>query len=291
MNETIRQLREQLRSVEALHASQTLDDAAYRHAVASLERKLVDAVVAGPDAAADATGATGAQRVSLGRVAALMLAAAIAGGAIHHLASRPATADPVRAREVAGVSRDLLASLEDFTGRKAGTGGASGAPHPMGSEQIAAMVEGLSKRLARQPDDADGWQMLARSYGVLGRGDDALAAYRKAVALRGDDAVLLADYADALALAQDRRIEGEPLEIAKKALALDPNQPKALSLVATADFDRGDYEKAATLWDTLLRTAPADSPLREPAKASMALARERATAPVAGVAGGSSLQR
>ncbi len=44
---------------------------------------------------------------------------------------------------------------------------------------IAGMVERLRARLARNPGDAEGWAMLARSYEVLGRPADALAALRR----------------------------------------------------------------------------------------------------------------
>ena len=52
------------------------------------------------------------------------------------------------------------------------------------------MVERLAQRLKDQPQDAEGWAMLARSYSVLGRHPEALQAYEKALALRKDDANL-----------------------------------------------------------------------------------------------------
>src|SRR5258708_4959635 len=73
---------------------------------------------------------------------------------------------------------------------------ASGA-NPM--QQIAAMVDRLAERMKQNPDDGEGWMMLARSYTVLGRFDDALPAYRRAVELQPKNARLIADYADAVA--------------------------------------------------------------------------------------------
>ena len=270
MDESVQALREQLRSVKALHQSGVLDDAALGKASAGLERKLLDAVLEAP-AASPGTG----RRISNPAIAVAMLVAALAGAGIYHWQAGPPSA-VASASRVGGMSPDLLASLQDFTGLKPGAAPGTQAPHAMGNDQIAAMVDGLARRLERQPDDAEGWQMLARSYAVLGRSADALPAFRKAVELRGDDPILLADYADTLAVGQDRRIEGEPLQIAKKALEIDPNQPKALSLVATAAFNRGEFGKAAELWDNLVRTAPADNALREPAQRALAEARERA---------------
>ena len=59
-----------------------------------------------------------------------------------------------------------------------------GLPHGGDDEAaVAAMVTRLAQRLQEQPDDAEGWMMLARSYEVLERHEAAAAAYRKARAL------------------------------------------------------------------------------------------------------------
>lgn len=60
------------------------------------------------------------------------------------------------------------------------------------------MVERLEARLAVAPDDGQGWKRLARSYGVLQRPADALAAYRQAARLLPDDGEILTAYADML---------------------------------------------------------------------------------------------
>jgi len=55
---------------------------------------------------------------------------------------------------------------------------------------VASMLEGLAARLEKEPDDADGWILLARSYQHIGQRDDAIAAYEKAQALGKSDANL-----------------------------------------------------------------------------------------------------
>jgi cytochrome c-type biogenesis protein CcmH len=75
--------------------------------------------------------------------------------------------------------------------------------------------------------------MLARTYYALQRNDDAVKAFDRAVALRPDDAGLLADYADALAATQGG-ITGKPLALVERALKADPTQWKALALAGTA---------------------------------------------------------
>jgi cytochrome c-type biogenesis protein CcmH len=94
---------------------------------------------------------------------------------------------------------------------------------------------------------------------VLGRFPEAAAAYEKAVALLPADAQLLADYADALAMSQGQKLEGQPLEIIKRALKTDPANLKALALAGTAAFERKDYPGAVGYWEKVVQAAPADS--------------------------------
>lgn len=75
------------------------------------------------------------------------------------------------------------------------------APHTTNVGDIDTMAEKLAARLQTQPDDAQGWAILARSYDVMGKMPDALMAYKRASALLPGDQVLLADYAKAVAKA------------------------------------------------------------------------------------------
>lgn len=143
-------------------------------------------------------------------------------------------------------------------------------------QQIAAMVDRLAERLKAQPNDAEGWKKLARSYTVLGRPADALEAYRKAAQLKPDDAGLLADLAVALANANQRRFDGEPTELIARALRLDPNHPKILAIAGAVAFDRKDYRNAVRHWEQLAKVEPADSPLAPQIRQSIAQARELA---------------
>src|SRR4051794_18529912 len=55
---------------------------------------------------------------------------------------------------------------------------------------IESMVARLASRLEQQPDDAEGWTRLGRSYMVLGQPAKARDAYSRAASLRPDDAAL-----------------------------------------------------------------------------------------------------
>lgn len=130
----------------------------------------------------------------------------------------------------------------------------SAAPHAgkVSPEQVEAMVAKLAARLEQAPEDADGWALLGRSYMTMQRYDQAAKAYERATSLIKNNADLYADYADALAMAQGRRIDGKPLKLVEEALRVDPNHWKALAIAGSAAFERKDYKAAIGYWEKLL---------------------------------------
>ena len=133
------------------------------------------------------------------------------------------------------------------------------AAHEMSDSQVNALVETLAQRLKTRPDDAEGWTLLARSYQALARFPEAADAYARVTALVPNDAGLLADYADVLAMTQRRRLEGKPAELAARALSIDPNNRKALALSATAAMEVKDFDRATALWKRLRAQFPEGS--------------------------------
>ncbi|BAN36532.1 hypothetical protein SCD_n02732 [Sulfuricella denitrificans skB26] len=128
-----------------------------------------------------------------------------------------------------------------------------------GQHDAAPMIAALEAKLKEKPDDAAGWYMLARSYASIGKFDESAQAFEKAVALFPDDARLLADYADALAMAQGRSLQGKPLELINKALKLNPNEEKTLNLAASAAYQNKDFAQAAAYWRRLLKLIPPEA--------------------------------
>ena len=105
-----------------------------------------------------------------------------------------------------------------------------GSAHALGDEQIDAMIDRLAVRLESGGRDADSWAMLARSQAVRDRHAKAVSAFRKAIEGRPQDARLLVDFADALAMTQGGRIDGEPIKLIEAALKIDPDNVKGLAL-------------------------------------------------------------
>lgn len=138
--------------------------------------------------------------------------------------------------------------------------GASTQPGDMRSQQqMEENVNKLAQRLQQNPNDAQGWLMLGRSYMILERFSDAVNAYGRAIALNDKDAGVWADYAEALALANNRQLAGKPTEALARALQLDPQNQKALDLAGSAAYQAGDYKKAMEYWQKLLQLLPPGS--------------------------------
>ena len=134
-----------------------------------------------------------------------------------------------------------------------------GTPAAVTAEQIDDMVGRLAARLREDPEDAEGWKMLGRSYAVLGRFGEAADAYAKAAMRAPRDAQLLADFADALAMARGRSLQGEPEKLVLRALEIEPRNLKALALAGTAAFERKAFAAAADYWQRMLPLVPPDS--------------------------------
>jgi len=152
------------------------------------------------------------------------------------------------------------------------------APHGLGQQQMDAMIARLSARLEKNPQDVNGWVMLGRAQTVLGRFDAASAAYAKSVELVPNNAQLLADYADAMAMAQGERLQGEPERLIERALRVDPNNTKALALAGTVAFERKDFGLAVKHWEHLRDSIPAGSEFAKSIQGSIDEAKALAAA-------------
>lgn len=269
MSTTIASLRSALQHLQTRHEQGELDAEALAAAKAPLERELVALVMAaGSDAPGAVTIAAEApvtapaapprpsRRLWTG-VSVAVLVLAVTGYA---LTGSPGAAGIGKAPQIAAAEIAASASAD---GQPAVT-----------AEQVNEMVEKLAARLKDKPDDAVGWTMLARAYAALGRFPDALPAFQKALAIAGDEPNLLADYADTLAAANNGQLVGEPIKLVERALALDPNNLKALAMAGSAAFDARDYAGAVRRWEQVERGLPADSQFQVQVRASIAEARK-----------------
>jgi len=136
------------------------------------------------------------------------------------------------------------------------------APPERTQAQIEANVTKLAERLKSNPNDAQGWTMLGRSYSSMEKYSDAANAYAKATELNPKDANLWAEYAFASGMVT-KSLAGKPSELINRALKVDPENPKALQLAGSAAFEAKDYKKAIDYWQRVLKKVPPGSEVAE----------------------------
>lgn len=142
-------------------------------------------------------------------------------------------------------------------------------------EQVVSMTRQLAQRLEKEPDDVEGWMMLGRSYMALQQYPDSARAWQRAATLAPDNASILTNYAEAIALASQGNFDGEPARLLARALDADPVHAKALALSGGAAFGRGEYRTAIDYWQRLLLLGGDDGELSAALMTGIAKAQER----------------
>jgi cytochrome c-type biogenesis protein CcmH len=147
------------------------------------------------------------------------------------------------------------------------------------SADIQGMLSSLEAKLAKEPNNPNGWFMLGRSYMQLKQYDKAVLAFRELHKLVGDNPSALVTLADALAMANNGQIVGEPFDLAKRALALEPQNTTALWLTGLGYQASGDTQSAIKNWEKLLPLMKDDEKSAQEVKMLIANAREQAGMP------------
>lgn len=210
--------RDQLADLAAEHQAGALADADFAQAEREIQRRLLEEVPA------DTSNANGSNAPSRKTAIAIVLLLPILALATYGILGNPRALDPAQ----------------------------TVAQPQMTPEQINDMVTRLAARMQENPDDLQGWAMLARSYKTMGRYEEAASAYGKAEKLVNEDPDLLASYAETLAMAGGKGLKGKPRQLVERALKLAPNHPHSLFLAGAAAMEAGDNKQGIAYWEALL---------------------------------------
>ena len=213
------------------------------------------------------------RRESLAAVLLPLFVAALAGGGYAWFAGPRAIGAGGTQLDASNPGAGNLQDLSSQIRRKLGP---DAPPAPQQAGDLHDLATKLAEKLARDPKNGQGWALLARSYANIQKFGEAAAAFEKAAKLLPRDAALLADWADARVMSQDRKWDKQALQLVEQALAADPKNLKALALAGTEATGRGDYRKAATYWSRMKAAAPAGSPELQQAEANLAEAQSMA---------------
>ncbi len=126
------------------------------------------------------------------------------------------------------------------------------APKALANMSLEEMLSAIKARLRETPDSVEGWYAMGRVHGAGGQFGEAVAAYRRAHQLAGDQPEILFSLADAIAMQEDGNLLGEPEQLIARGLDLAPRFPNGLWLAGLAAEQRQNYSAAHEFWSMLL---------------------------------------
>lgn len=127
--------------------------------------------------------------------------------------------------------------------------------------QAPGSIDDLVQRANAAPNDAGAWQKLGFAQFDAGNFADAVTAYARAVAISPRNAVLWSSLGEARVMAsQNDPMPPAALEAFRKAVALDPKDPRGRYFLAVQKDLKGDHQGAIGDWLALLKDTPAGAP-------------------------------
>jgi len=136
--------------------------------------------------------------------------------------------------------------------------------HSPESQEMDTMIAGLRGRLSENPEDLDGWMLLARTLKTTQRFQEAVEALETANRIAPDDPRVMVELVEArIFLTPDGRINDEMIATLKQVLEQQPGMQKALWMMGIASSQAGDEAAAITYWESLLAQLEPGSPVAQ----------------------------
>ena len=152
------------------------------------------------------------------------------------------------------------------------------AAQPKTIEEMTARLEAAVKS---NPESAESWYFLGRTYMAQERAADAAAAFERAVGVAGREPELLGQWAQALYFASDKQWTAQLQALTDEALKGDPAEVTSLGLLGIAAYESGQFQKAIGHWQQLVAVLPAEDPSRQAIQGGIERAREQLGEPAA----------
>lgn len=238
---TLAILRDQQVELEQERAQGALSEEAYATAHAELQRRLLEEVATAEKPAANSDRLASSSNRAKHTAMLLIILIPMISVLGYALLGNPAALNP-----------ELTAPQQQMT-----------------PEKIAAMVDRLAQRMKENPEDMEGWLRLAQAYKVMGRYEEAAAAYAKAEKEVNKNAGLLAAYAEAIAMSSPSGLKGKPAKLVARALQLEPENPHALLLAGAIAMENNNPKMAVSIWEKLLPMVEPGSEVEQMLKASI----------------------
>ncbi|MCG6113621.1 MAG: c-type cytochrome biogenesis protein CcmI [Mesorhizobium sp.] len=128
-----------------------------------------------------------------------------------------------------------------------------------GEASMAQLVALAEAHLSENPEDVRGWEVLGPVYIQMGRGGDAVVAYRNAIRLDGETAMRQIGLGEALVATAGGTVTFEAQQAFEQALVLEPDNVRARFFLASGYMQDGRSQDAVSIWQSLAAELPADS--------------------------------
>ena len=116
---------------------------------------------------------------------------------------------------------------------------------------VDEMVVALQKRLQENPDDAQGWFLLGRTYMAMKKYPQAAEAYETLLKITGDEPTIMLSLAEAITFSNRGSMQGRPAQLIRKVLMISPDNQSAMWMGGLLESQEGNYSKALELWKKL----------------------------------------
>lgn len=140
---------------------------------------------------------------------------------------------------------------------------------------VEEMTAHLEQAVKEQPDSAEAWYFLGRTYMNQERPADAAKAFARVVELAGRQPELLGHWAQAQYFAGDRQWSEQLQALTEEALQADPQELTSLGLLGIAAYEEGRYQDAVRFWEQLVAALPENDPSREAIRGGIERARQQ----------------
>jgi len=126
---------------------------------------------------------------------------------------------------------------------------------PPEQQSVDVLVARVERHLADNPQDGEGWAVIAPVYLSLGQPEASAKAYANAIRILGAKPAWLTDMGEALVIANQGLVTAEAHQAFEQAVALEPSAVKPRFFLAIALGQEGRKEDAIAAWQDLLEGA------------------------------------
>ncbi|MGY6588357.1 MAG: c-type cytochrome biogenesis protein CcmI/CycH [Wenzhouxiangella sp.] len=145
-------------------------------------------------------------------------------------------------------------------------------PTHTGVAELRGELIRIANRLERDPDNFEEWARLGMAYKAIEEFSSAAHALRRALYIDDRNPFIKVELAETLMFAsRDRRMPAESRSLLEEAVAVEPNNQKALWLLGVAAYQLSAYQDALSWWqrlDNLLEDGSVRQSVREQMQAA-----------------------